>query len=75
MICDQIIQQQRGLVKDHALPVPEELDELYDMYLQLNDSGEMSGGTPTQLNPTKLQSVAALMKVFGELEEETLNLR
>ena len=75
MICDQIIQQQRGLVKDHALPVPEELDELYDTYLQLNDSGELNGGTPTQLNPTKLQSVAALMKVFGELEEETLHLR
>ena len=75
MICDQIIQQQRGLVKEHALPVPEELDELYDLYLQLNDSGEMSGGTPTQLNPTKLQSVAALMKVFGELEEEHMNLR
>ena len=75
MLCDQIIQQQRGLVKEHELPVPEELDELYDHYLQLNDSGEMSGGTPTQLNPTKLQSVATLMKVFGETEVESLNLR
>lgn len=75
MICDQIIQQQRGLVKEHALPVPEELDELYDHYLQLNDSGEMSGGTPAQLNPTKLQSVATLMKVFAETEVDSLNLR
>ena len=49
MLCDQIIQQQRGLVKEHALPVPEELDELYDLYLQLNDAGEMSAGTPTQV--------------------------
>ena len=75
MLCDQIIQQQRGLVKEHALPVPEELDELYDLYLQLNDAGEMSAGTPTQLNPTKLQSVATLMKVFGQTEVENLNLR
>ena len=75
MLCDQINQQQRGLVKEHALPVPEELDELYDLYLQLNDAGEMSAGTPTQLNPTKLQSVATLMKVFGQTEVENLNLR
>ena len=75
MLCDQIIQQQRGLVKEHALPVPEELEELYDHYLQLNDAGEMSAGTPTELNPTKLQSVATLMKVFGELQVEPLNLR
>ena len=75
MLCDQIIQQQRGLVKEHALPVPEELEELYDHYLQLNDAGEMSAGTTTELNPTKLQSVATLMKVFGELQVEPLNLR
>ena len=75
MLCDQIMQQQRGIVVEHDLPVPEELEELYDQYLQLNDSGEMSGGTPTQLNPTKLQSVATLMKVFGETEVESLNLR
>ena len=72
MLCDQIIQQQRGLVKEHALPIPDELEELYDHYLQLNDAGEMSAGTPTQLNPTKLQSVANLMKVFEEMEVETI---
>lgn len=38
-LCDEIIQQQRGLIDDNSIPCQKELEDLYELYQQ--DVGEM----------------------------------
>ncbi|KAK6476001.1 kinesin-like protein KIF19 isoform X1 [Huso huso] len=40
-LCDEIIQQQKALIEDHHLPVPQQLEELYRLYFREAEEGNL----------------------------------
>ncbi|XP_063961973.1 kinesin-like protein KIF19 [Lytechinus pictus] len=79
-VCDQIISEQRRLITEHSLPVPMELEELYDKYAMgvnedLYEDMRAHSSMHLHLNMegmkvTKASSTYNLRKTARQLQEE-----